>query len=338
VSRRARDPATGDRPELDGQPARKNPLMRTRRFQQIDVFTHVPYRGNPLAVVLDGEGLTTAEMQDFTNWTNLSEATFLLPPTPEGARAGADYRVRIFCPGRELPFAGHPTLGTCHAWLSTGATPKGEHIVQECGAGLIRIRRDSGSSDKSGGSVVPRLAFAAPPLKKSGPLDESDVNLIAKGLGIARSDILHHAWCDNGPNWRAVMLASAAQVLAVKPEAAILGKLDIGVVGPRGKVGVVAPHASSTPSIPDGIDFEVRAFFPGVSGLAEDPVTGSLNAGIASWLIGAGLAPPTYVARQGTALGRDGRVYVTTQGNDIWIGGGAVTCVSGSVALGRSGA
>jgi PhzF family phenazine biosynthesis protein len=276
--------------------------------------------------VLDGEGLTTAEMQDFTNWTNLSEATFLLPPTPEGAKAGADYRVRIFCPGRELPFAGHPTLGTCHAWLSTGATPKGEHIVQECGAGLIRIRRDGVAADA-------RLAFAAPPLKKSGPLDETDVTLIAKGLGIARSDILHHAWCDNGPNWRAVMLASAEQVLAVKPDAAILGTLDIGVVGPRGKVGLVAPHPSSTPAIPDGIGFEVRAFFPGVSGLAEDPVTGSLNAGIASWLIGAGLAPPSYVARQGTALGRDGRVHVSKPGNDLWIGGGSVTCVQGVVVL-----
>jgi PhzF family phenazine biosynthesis protein len=300
--------------------------MRTRPFQQIDVFTHVPYRGNPLAVVLDGAGLTTDEMQQFTNWTNLSEATFLLPPTPEGARAGADYRVRIFCPGRELPFAGHPTLGTCHAWLSTGSKPKREHIVQECGIGLVRIRRDGGGADA-------RLSFAAPPLKKSGPLDDADVTLIAKGLGIARSDILHHAWCDNGPNWRAVMLASAEQVLAVKPDAAILGKLDIGVVGPRGKVGLVGPHASSTHALPDGIDFEVRAFFPGVSGLAEDPVTGSLNAGIASWLISAGLAPPTYVVRQGTALGRDGRVYVAKQGNDIWIGGGAVTCVSGMVTL-----
>lgn len=305
--------------------------MRTRPFQQVDVFTHVPYRGNPLAVVLDGAGLTKAEMQNFTNWTNLSEATFLLPPTPEGAKAGADYRVRIFCPGRELPFAGHPTLGSCHAWLTTGAKPKGEHIVQECGIGLVRIRRDGGGAD--GGGADARLAFAAPPLKKSGPLEEADVMLIAKGLGIARSDILHHAWCDNGPNWRAVMLASAEHVLAVKPDAAILGTLDIGVVGPRGKVGVIAPHASSPRAIPEGIDFEVRAFFPGVSGLAEDPVTGSLNAGIASWLIGAGLAPPSYVARQGTALGRDGRVHVSKQGSDIWIGGGSVTCVQGTVLL-----
>jgi PhzF family phenazine biosynthesis protein len=310
--------------------------MRSRPFQQIDVFTHVPYRGNPLAVVLDGEGLTTAEMQTFTNWTNLSEATFLLPPTPEGAQAGADYRVRIFCPGRELPFAGHPTLGTCHAWLSTGAKPKSEFIVQECGVGLVRIRRDGRGIDGAetdGGGADARLAFAAPPLKKSGPLDEADVTLIAKGLGIARGEILHHAWCDNGPNWRAVMLASAEHVLAVRPDAAILGTLDIGAVGPRGKVGVIAPHSPRSNVIPDGVDFEVRAFFPGVSGLAEDPVTGSLNAGVAAWLIGAGLAPSSYVARQGTALGRDGRVHVSKQGSDVWIGGGSVTCVQGTVQL-----
>ncbi|HEX8875389.1 MAG TPA: PhzF family phenazine biosynthesis protein [Phycisphaerales bacterium] len=309
--------------------------MRSRPFQQVDVFTHVPYRGNPLAVVLDAEGLTTEEMQDFTNWTNLSEATFLLPPTPQGVKAGADYRVRIFCPGRELPFAGHPTLGTCHAWLSTGAKPQGEHIVQECGVGLVKIRRDRGSS---GGEARPdsapdsaeRLAFAAPPLKRSGPLDEPDVALIARGLRIARSDIIHHAWCDNGPNWRAVMLPSAEHVLAIKPDAAILGQLDVGVVGPRGKVGLVAPRGALANA---ATDFEVRAFFPGVSGLAEDPVTGSLNAGIACWLISAGLAPPSYTARQGTALGRDGRVYVSKQGNDIWIGGGSVTCVRGTVEL-----
>lgn len=306
--------------------------MRSRPLQQIDVFTHVPYRGNPLAVVLDGDGLSTEEMQHFTNWTNLSEATFLLPPTPEGARAGADYRVRIFCPGRELPFAGHPTLGTCHAWLSTGAKPRGEHIVQECGVGLVRIRRDGPGVEHGENSGGARLSFAAPPLKKSGALEEADVSLIAKGLGVSRSDIIHHAWCDNGPNWRAVMLATAEQVLAVKPDPSILGKLDVGVVGPHGKVGLIAPHAIPNTAT-NAIDFEVRAFFPGVSGLAEDPVTGSLNAGIAAWLIGAGLASTNYVARQGTALGRDGRVYVSKQGADIWIGGGSVTCISGTVSL-----
>ena len=287
--------------------------MKQRNFKQVDVFTDTPYLGNPLAVVLDGSGLSTEEMQHFTNWTNLSEATFLLPPT----QAGADYRVRIFCPGRELPFAGHPTLGSCHAWLEAGGQPKAEQVVQECGIGLIQLRRDGG-----------RLAFAAPPLRKGGPLPEDDVALIARGLGVARADVLHHAWCDNGPNWRGVMLASAAQVLALKPDAAILAGLDIGVVGPRGKVGVVGAKDAA-----DDCAFEVRAFFPGNNGMAEDPVTGSLNAALAQWLIGAGLAPAEYIASQGTALGRAGRVHVRQQGADIWIGGASVTCINGSVSL-----
>jgi PhzF family phenazine biosynthesis protein len=299
--------------------------MKQRAFKQIDVFTARPYYGNPLAVVLDGSGLSTEEMQHFTNWTNLSECTFLLPPT----QAGADYKVRIFCPGRELPFAGHPTLGTCHAWLQIGGTPQAssagggnpqnEFIIQECGIGLVKIKRDAANG---------RLAFAAPPLLKSGALDEADVALIARGLGVARSDIVAHAWCDNGPNWRGVMLKSAEQVLALKPDAAILAGLDIGVVGPRGKVGVVGAQATG-----DETQFEVRAFFPGNNGMAEDPVTGSLNAAIAQWLIGAGLAPTSYVAAQGTALARAGRVYVDKQGTDIWIGGASVTCVDGKVLL-----
>ncbi|RYY94348.1 MAG: PhzF family phenazine biosynthesis protein [Comamonadaceae bacterium] len=274
----------------------------------------MPYRGNPLAVVLDGAGLSTEAMQHFTNWTNLSEATFLLPPTV----AGADYRVRIFCPGRELPFAGHPTLGSCHAWLEAGGRPRGERVVQECGIGLVTLRRDAG-----------RLAFAAPPLRKSGPLPEADVALIARGLGVARADIVDHAWCDNGPNWRGVLLASAEQVLALRPDASILAGLDIGVVGPRGKVGVAGAHASG-----DDCAFEVRAFFPGNNGLAEDPVTGSLNAALAQWLIGAGIAPPSYVASQGTALGRAGRVHVERDADgEIWIGGASVTCIDGRVEL-----
>ena len=287
--------------------------MKSRPFKQVDVFTDTPYRGNPLAVVLDGSGLSTEEMQDFTNWTNLSEATFLLPPT----HADADYRVRIFCPGRELPFAGHPTLGSCHAWLEAGGAPKAAHVVQECGVGLVKLRRDG-----------KRLAFAAPPLKKSGPLSEDDVALIARGLGVPRSDIIHHAWCDNGPNWRGVMLKSAEQVLALKPDGAILAGLDVGVVGPRGKVGVIGSHKAE-----DDCAFEVRAFFPGNNGMAEDPVTGSLNAALAQWLIGAGLAPARYVASQGTALGRAGRVHVAQEGDDIWIGGESVTCVDGDVTL-----
>lgn len=291
--------------------------MPQRPFKQVDVFTTTPYRGNPLAVVLDGAGLSTAEMQHFTNWTNLSECTFLLPPTDEGRANGADYRVRIFCPGRELPFAGHPTLGSCHAWLEAGGVPRADHVVQECGVGLVRLRRDG-----------ERLAFAAPPLIKSGPLDEADVVLIARGLGVAREDITAHAWCDNGPNWRGVMLRSAEQVLALRPDATILAGLDIGVVGPRGKVGVVGPQDAGD------TQFEVRAFFPGNNGLAEDPVTGSLNAALAQWLIGAGLAPERYVAAQGTALAREGRVHIERDASGtIWVGGASVTCIDGTVLL-----
>ena len=242
-------------------------------------------------------------MHAFTGWTNLSEATFLLPPTDPAA----DYRVRIFCPGRELPFAGHPTLGTCHAWLEAGGAPANDAIVQECGAGLVRIRRD--------GDV---LAFAAPPLQRSGPLDEADVDRIARGLGLTRADIVDHQWCDNGPGWQAVLLESADQVLALEPDPALLAGLDVGVVG---------PHASGD------VDFEVRAFFPGNSGLTEDPVTGSLNAAVAQWLIGSGRAPERYVAAQGTAMGRAGRVQVDRVGEDIWIGGRCVTVIDGQVSI-----
>ena len=295
--------------------------MRLRPFQQVDVFTATAYRGNPLAVVLDGSGLSTEAMQQFTDWTNLSEATFVLPPTPEGRAAGADYRVRIFCPGRELPFAGHPTLGTCHAWLQTGGQPQvAGRVVQECGVGLVTLRRDG-----------ERLAFAAPPLIQSGPLAEEDVALIARGLGIARSDVVAHAWCDNGPRWRGVLLRSAAQVLALQPDGAVLAGLDVGVVGPRGKVGVVGATDAATGD--EAIAFEVRAFLPGHSGLMEDPVTGSLNAALAQWLIGAGLAPARYIASQGTALGRAGRVHVEQVGDTIWVGGNSVTCISGEVLL-----
>lgn len=278
--------------------------MTTRPFKQVDVFTDTPYLGNPLAVVLDGTGLTTEDMQRFTDWTNLSEATFLLPPLhPE-----ADYRVRIFCPGRELPFAGHPTLGSCHAWLEAGGQAKRTHIVQECGVGLVRLRRDG-----------KRLAFAAPPLLRSGPLDEADVTRIARGLGIVRADVAHHAWCDNGPGWRAVMLRSAEQVLSLRPDRALLEGLFVGVVG---------PHAQGDCA------FEVRAFFPGSDGLTEDPVTGSLNAALAQWLTAAGLAPERYVASQGTALGRAGRVHVerdATAPDTLWVGGHSVTCIDGHV-------
>jgi len=272
-------------------------------FRQVDVFTDRSLLGNPVAVVHEAEQLSTDRMHAFTNWTNLSEATFLLPPTVETA----DYRVRIFCPGRELPFAGHPTLGTCHAWLEAGGQPKSHVIVQECGAGLVRIRRD--------GQV---LSFAAPPLQRSGPLSPDELARITAGLGLQPHDIVDHQWCDNGPGWQAVLLESADQVLAIKPDPQILAGLDVGVIG---------PHTSGQ------VDYEVRAFFPGNSGLTEDPVTGSLNAALAQWLIGSGRAPEQYTAAQGTALGRAGRVHVTADGAEIWVGGSCTTVISGMVLL-----
>jgi PhzF family phenazine biosynthesis protein len=278
--------------------------MMQRPFKQVDVFTSVAYKGNPLAVVLDGSGLSTEQMQHFTNWTNLSECTFLLPPTD----ASADYKVRIFCPGRELPFAGHPTLGTCHAWAEAGGRPKADFIVQECGIGLVKIKRDG-----------TRLAFAAPPLLKSGALDEADVQLIARDFGIPRHEIIAHSWCDNGPKWRAVMLRNTEQVLALKPSPPAFSDRFTGVLA-------AYPAGSE-------LHFEVRAFFPGNNGMTEDPVTGSLNAALAQWLIGAGIAPSRYVAAQGTALARAGRVHVSQEGADIWIGGESVTCIEGTVHL-----
>jgi PhzF family phenazine biosynthesis protein len=287
---------------------------RRRAFAQVDVFTARAYAGNPLAVVLDGEGLSTAQMQAFADWTNLSETTFLLPPeSPD-----ADYRVRIFSPGRELAFAGHPTLGSCHAWLVAGGQPRGEVIVQQCEAGLIPIRRAAG-----------RLWFAAPPRLRSGPLEPDEVDRIARGLRLAVEDIVAHAWCDNGPRWRGVMLRSAEQVLALSPDPACLAGLDLGVIGARGKVGVVAPAGAGT-----DYEFEVRAFFTAGGTLREDPVTGSLNAALAQWLIGEARAPACYVARQGTALGRDGRVHIE-QGNaeTVWVGGDCTDCIGGEVML-----
>ncbi|MFZ9507675.1 MAG: PhzF family phenazine biosynthesis protein [Burkholderiaceae bacterium] len=288
--------------------------MRRRAFRQVDVFTDRPYAGNPLAVVLDGEGLSSARMQAFADWTNLSETTFLLPPeSPD-----ADYRVRIFSPGRELAFAGHPTLGTCHAWLAAGGQPRGEVIVQQCEAGLIPIRRAAG-----------RLWFAAPPRVRSGPLESEEVDRIARGLQLSVDDIVAHAWCDNGPRWRAVMLRSADQVLALTPDPACLAGLDLGVIGARGKVGVVAPAGAGI-----DYDFEVRAFFTAGGALREDPVTGSLNAALAQWLIGEARAPARYVARQGTALGRDGRVHIEQEdAGTVWVGGHCTDCISGEVMV-----
>lgn len=284
--------------------------MRSRPFKQVDVFTRAPLLGNPLAVIVDAEGLSTEAMRDFTHWTNLSEATFLLPPTDAGRAAGAHYRVRIFCPGRELPFAGHPTLGSAHAWLEAHPECSDPVLVQECGAGLIRVRRDGD-----------RLAFAAPPLRRSGPLDDAELDPITRGLALDPGDIVSHAWCDNGPGWRGILLRSAEQVLALKPDPAVLGAMDLGVIG---------PWRGAQPGDPA---FEVRAFFPGNSGLTEDPVTGSLNAAIGQWLIGAGLAPSEYVAAQGTAMGRAGHVYISQAGADLWVGGYAVTCIDGHATI-----
>ena len=283
-----------------------------RPFAQVDVFTATPYLGNPVAVVLDGTGLSAQEMQGFTDWTHLSEATFVLPPThPE-----ADYALRIFCPGRELPFAGHPTLGSCHAWLEAGGVPHGAEVVQECAVGLVRIRQDG-----------QRLAFAAPPLRRSGPLPEDEVARIALGLGVTRRDILHHAWCDNGPQWRGVMLASAEKVLALQPNAQILAGMEVGVVAPLETPFQLGPQDPAEA-------FEVRAFFPGNAGLTEDPVTGSLNAALGQWMIGAGLAPAHYVARQGTAMGRAGRVHVQQDAHgQVWVGGASVVCIQGQVKI-----
>ena len=285
-----------------------------RRLAQVDVFTDSLLLGNPLAVVLDGEGLSTERMQAFANWTNLSETTFLLPASDPAA----DYQVRIFSPGRELPFAGHPTLGSCHAWLRAGGHPRGETIIQQCGAGLVAVRRQDG-----------RLWFAAPPRQRAGPLSEGELARIAQGLHIAPSEILAHAWCDNGPGWRAVLLESAEQVLALEPDAAILAGLDLGVVGPRGKVGVVAPTGADASG-----QFEVRAFFSAGGALREDPVTGSLNAALAQWLIETGRAPQSYVARQGTRLGRAGRVYVErAQNGTVWVGGHCCDAFIGELVL-----
>jgi PhzF family phenazine biosynthesis protein len=274
-----------------------------RQFRQVDVFTSTPYRGNALAVVLGADGLTTEQMQRFANWTNLAETTFLLVPDDDGA----DYQVRIFTASRELPFAGHPTLGTCHAWLEAGGRPRRAGVVvQQCEAGLITIRQDDGG-----------LAFAAPPLLRSGPVDEPLAQRIADILRIGRQEIVDLQWADNGPGWIAVLLASADAVLAIRP-----GATDL-------EIGVAGPHPPGGPAA-----FEVRAFTASDGGTAEDPVTGSLNASLAQWLLATGRAQAPYLARQGTVLGRNGQVRITSDPDGaIWVGGSTVTCISGTVDL-----
>ena len=278
--------------------------MSTHPFTQLDVFTDTPLQGNPLAVVFDAQGLSDAQMQAFARWMNLSETAFLLPASD----AQADYRVRIFTPARELPFAGHPTLGSCHAWLEAGGVARDAvDVVQQCGVGRVRIRRDGA-----------RLAFAAPPPIRTGAVDEATLVEIARSLRIARGAIRAAQWVDNGPGWVAVLLGSRDEVLALRPDFAALAPASIGVVAP----------------CPAGYDaqFEVRAFIGDV-GSYEDPVTGSLNASLAQWLIAAGLAPERYVAAQGTQLGRNGRVFIERVDGQVWVGGHSVSCIRGSLNL-----
>lgn len=280
-------------------------MSELRRFVQVDVFTAQPLKGNPLAVVVDAAGLSDEQMAAFARWTNLSETTFLLPPTDPAA----DYRVRIFTPGGELPFAGHPTLGSAHAWLASGGDPKkpGE-LVQQCGIGLVRVKRDGA-----------RLAFAAPPLRRSGPVQDPALReQVLRSLRIAEDELLDLVWVDNGPGWMAARLKDAATVRALQPDFVAMKGLKLGVVGPQ-------PLGSDT-------QFELRAFVPAL-GVPEDPVTGSLNAGVALWLQGAGLAPERYIAAQGSALGRDGRVHVWRDGDLTWISGEVTPLIHGQVKL-----
>jgi len=274
-----------------------------RPFRLVDVFGTGPFTGNPLPVVANSDGLSKEEMQGIARWFNHSETTFLLPATDPKA----DYRVRIFTIAQELPFAGHPTLGSAHAWLEGGGQPKRDGVVvQECGAGLITIRRDPA-----------RLAFAAPPLIRGGQPTESEIAQVADILRIERTAIVDATWADNGPGWIAVMLESADAVLAVEPACNYAGQIDIGIVGPR------APGAETA--------FEIRAIFYDPQGtLIEDPVTGSLNASVGQWLFATGRVSGPYVAAQGTRLGRTGRVYVERDvDGQVWVGGATHTLFSG---------
>lgn len=277
--------------------------MRARRFQQVNVFSADPLMGNPLAVVLDGDGLSDEDMLAFARWMNLSETTFLLPPT----NSEADYRVRIFTPTGELPFAGHPTLGSCHTWRAAGGHPRTPGVViQECNVGNISIREQDG-----------RFAFAAPPLRRSGPLSEEDRRAVLAALRVSADEVVDMAWVDNGPGWLGVQLRSADDVLSLEPDFAAMRPYKVGVIGLRSGGETNA---------------EVRAFAPSLA-VGEDPVTGSLNASLAQWLIGTGTLPARYVAAQGTRLGRAGRVHVKQVDGTIWVGGDTVTTISGTVNL-----
>ena len=303
--------------------------MQQRPFKQVDVFTATPYLGNPLAVVLDGSGLDDAAMQRFACWTNLSETTFVLPPT----QSPADYRLRIFTPGGELPFAGHPTLGSCQAWLEAGGQPKNkEFIVQECAKGLVNIRSDAACS---------RLAFAAPRLTRSAP-SSAVLAQIASALGVAVEQITAAQLLDNGPIWLGLLLASPDSVLQLLPNHQQLAKLNV-------KVGVAGIYPSQTSTLiaranreakafnrnesTPGPDLEVRAF-AACMGVNEDPVTGSLNASLAQWLMADGFMPQHYTASQGVCMGRAGQVDLQRDGQgQVWVGGQSVTCIEGVVTL-----
>ncbi|MEM1187269.1 MAG: PhzF family phenazine biosynthesis protein [Pseudomonadota bacterium] len=284
--------------------SRPGPGSSEHRFSQVDVFSGIAHGGNPVAVVHDAGNLSDGQMAAFARWTNLSETTFLLP----AEAPGADYRLRIFTPGGELPFAGHPTLGSCHAWLEAGGVAQNAGApVQECAVGLVELRRLDG-----------RLAFAAPPLRRSGPLEPEVLEHALTGSGVSADRVLDHQWVDNGPGWCALLLQTAVDVLGAKPDFARLRGLNLGLVGAHG--------ADSD------VDFEVRAFVPDL-GVPEDPVTGSLNASIGQWLTAAGIAPTRYIAAQGTVLGRQGRVFVQAEANELWIGGETSTAISGSVSF-----
>ncbi|MFC7486962.1 PhzF family phenazine biosynthesis protein [Knoellia sp. CPCC 206453] len=276
-------------------------------FRQVDVFSSEPWLGNPLAVVHDADGLSDSQMADFARWTNLSETTFLSAPTDPGA----DYKVRIWTVGGELPFAGHPTIGSAHAWLEAGGAPRGDAVIQECGAGLVTVRR------------APRLGFAAPPMTRSGAVDAELRARIVRALAIDESAVVDMAWADNGPGWVGVDLGSAQAVIDVVPDIAAFADLKVTVIGRH-------DNARATEF---GADVEVRAFYADGRDFGEDPVTGSANAALAQWLIGTGAVPDSYVARQGSVIGRDGRVHIEAADGEVWVSGDAVTRIEGSVDL-----
>jgi len=276
-------------------------------FRQVDVFSAEPWLGNPLAVVHDADGLSDEQMRRFARWTNLSETTFLCTPTDPAA----DYRVRIWTTAGELPFAGHPTIGSAHAWLEAGGVPHGEVIVQECGAGLVDVRRS------------PRLGFTAPPLVRSGAVADDLRARIVTGLGIDDAAVADMAWIDNGPGWVGVDLGSAQAVLDVVPDIAAFTDLKVTVLG----------RWDDARAAELGADVEVRAFFADGRDFAEDPVTGSANAGLAQWLVGTGALPTSYTSRQGSVIGREGRVRIEADGERVWVSGDAVTRIVGEVDL-----